>query len=112
MQGGKIGNTSDDKASSTITQEPEQVPETSSTNRNLILRLRSTSPSNSQKVHWTTDTVDNEHMGKKKSKCCCVYRKPKSFNESSSSDSECETGHCQGHVEKRQKPIEPKKKSP
>lgn len=39
-------------------------------------------------------------MDKKKSKCCCVYVKPKKFGESSSEDEdECE--HCSGHVEKK-----------
>lgn len=26
-----------------------------------------------KKVTWTEDTVDNEHMGKKKSKICCIF---------------------------------------
>lgn len=42
-------------------------------------------------------------MDKKKSKCCCVYVKPKVFGESSSeSEDECE--HCFGHVELKKKP--------
>ncbi|CAE8610593.1 unnamed protein product [Polarella glacialis] len=35
-------------------------------------------------VQWTEDTIDNEHMGKKKSKKCCIYTKPRAFGESSS----------------------------
>ncbi|ETA55725.1 hypothetical protein VCUG_02843 [Vavraia culicis subsp. floridensis] len=27
-----------------------------------------------RRVTFTPDTVDNEHMGKKKSKCCCIYK--------------------------------------
>ena len=50
-------------------------------------------------VSWATDTVDNEHMNKKKSKCCCIYVKPKKFGESdtesSEGDDDCE--HCPGH---------------
>lgn len=39
-------------------------------------------------------------MGKKKSKCCCIYKKPRTFGESSSeSEDECE--NCYGHVEHR-----------
>ncbi|KAL7636012.1 UNVERIFIED_CONTAM: hypothetical protein RMT77_013830 [Armadillidium vulgare] len=72
-----------------------------------VVRLKLNKNEERKKVKWTNDTVDNEHMGKKKSKCCCVYVRPKAFNESSSeddSDGECE--HCSGHVEKRkQKPI-------
>ena len=30
-----------------------------------------------KKVTWTEDTVDNEHMGKKKSNICCIYHRPK-----------------------------------
>ena len=33
----------------------------------LHLKLRR--PKNDKKVKWTTETVDNEHMNKKKSKC-------------------------------------------
>lgn len=59
-------------------------------------------PKPDRKVQWSTETVDNEHMNKKKSKCCCIYEKPRKFGESSSeedSDDECE--HCKGHVEKK-----------
>ena len=41
-------------------------------------------------------------MNKKKSKCCCIYVKPKKFGESdteSSEDDECE--HCPGHKKKQ-----------
>jgi protein phosphatase 1 regulatory subunit 11 len=55
---------------------------------------------NSKKVVFTDDTVDNEHLNRKKSKCCCIYEKPKQFDESESeSDGECE--NCYGHKDKR-----------
>lgn len=84
----------------------------------VVLTLRK--PKSSKKVEWTQDTVDNEHMGRKKSKCtshyyhslhvynkivscfftgCCVYRKPHQFGESSSESEDDECDHCQGHVE-------------
>lgn len=45
-------------------------------------------------------------MDKKKSKCCCVYVKPRVFGESSSeSEDECE--HCFGHVEMKKKAHKP-----
>ncbi|VDL68059.1 unnamed protein product [Nippostrongylus brasiliensis] len=50
----------------------------------LVLRL-SREPERPH-VNWSTDTVDNEHMGKKKSKCCCIYKKKKTWQDSSSSD--------------------------
>ena len=41
-------------------------------------------------VKWDENTaIDNEHMGKKSSKVCCIYHKPKQFGESDSED-ECE----------------------
>ncbi|KAK0407371.1 hypothetical protein QR680_019160 [Steinernema hermaphroditum] len=73
---------------------PQQSP--------LVLRLRGAPQEERPRVRWTDDTVDNEGMGKAKSKCCCIYKKPKKWDESSSDDdSDCETGRCRGHVEKR-----------
>ncbi|XP_042857824.1 E3 ubiquitin-protein ligase PPP1R11-like [Penaeus japonicus] len=64
-----------------------------------VVRLKLHKP-RKKKVSWTNDTIDNENMGKKKSKCCCVYVKPHEFDVSSSdTDDECE--HCSGHVEKK-----------
>ncbi|KAF8166173.1 phosphatase inhibitor-domain-containing protein [Pholiota molesta] len=44
------------------------------------------------RVAWDEDVVDNEGAGRKKSKICCIYHKPKRYDESSdeSSDSEGE----------------------
>lgn len=70
-----------------------------------MLRLRR----NDKKVGWSEDTVDNEGMDRKKSKCCCVYKKPMQFGESSSeTDDECE--NCYGHVEVKGKHIKKRKK--
>ncbi|VDD81769.1 unnamed protein product [Mesocestoides corti] len=63
-------------------------------------------------IHWAPGTVDNEFMGKKKSKCCCIYEKPREWDDpsssSSSSDSDDDdsgpskpkkcTEHCRGHT--------------
>ncbi|XP_040165438.1 E3 ubiquitin-protein ligase PPP1R11-like [Anopheles arabiensis] len=87
----------------TILQD-ESVPGTSSSGPQEppVLRLRLQKPRNGKKVQWTNGTVDNEHMNKKKSKCCCIYVKPRAFGESSSeSEDECE--HCFGHVELKKK---------
>ncbi|GLH00689.1 Uncharacterized protein GBIM_06988 [Gryllus bimaculatus] len=78
------------------------VPDTIQDVRTVRLTLRK--PKTRKAVQWTTGTVDNEHLNRKKSKCCCQYTKPKAFDESSSSsssDEECE--HCFGHVEKKKK---------
>ncbi|KAA0154965.1 hypothetical protein FNF27_02957 [Cafeteria roenbergensis] len=40
-----------------------------------------------RRVRWTGETVDNEELGKRSSKICCIYHKPKAFGDSSS-DSE------------------------
>lgn len=57
-----------------------------------------------KKVSWTEDTVDNETLGRKKSKCCCIYQKPREeLDESTDSDSEGECEHCSGHVEAKHK---------
>jgi len=66
----------------------------------VVLTLRK--PKSSKKVVWTEETIDNEHLARKKSKCCCVYRKPHQFGESSS-ESEDECDNCHGHVEMKNK---------
>ena len=51
------------------------------TNQSLRLSLKfkedktkEKSPEKKEKrVTWTEDTIDNEHMGKKKSNICCIY---------------------------------------
>ncbi|WVW84061.1 hypothetical protein I302_106089 [Kwoniella bestiolae CBS 10118] len=51
-----------------------------------VLKLRG-GPLKKQRVVWSDETVDNEGMGKKKSKICCIYHKPKAFDESSDESS-------------------------
>ncbi|CCD63589.1 E3 ubiquitin-protein ligase PPP1R11 [Caenorhabditis elegans] len=104
-----MSHTQQQTASSTETSTVTVPP---SREQNLVLHLspNPAQPSTSERRHvvWATETVDNEGMGKKKSKCCCIYKKPKNWQDSSSdSDSDCETGHCRGHVEHK-KNEEPK----
>ncbi|QDZ25181.1 protein phosphatase inhibitor [Chloropicon primus] len=40
-----------------------------------------------KKIKWSEDTVDNENMGRKKSKKCCIFHKKKRFDESSDESS-------------------------
>ncbi|KAF9328206.1 Type 1 phosphatases regulator ypi1 [Podila minutissima] len=52
-------------------------------------------PSTGRRVQWDEEVVDNEHMGKKKSKICCIFKKQKEFGESSdesSSESDSDSG--------------------
>ncbi|GAB1869323.1 hypothetical protein CAJAP_10402 [Camponotus japonicus] len=69
------------------------------------VRLRLRKPKSNKKVQWTKGTVDNEHLNKKKSKCCCIYEKPKTFGESSSEDSDDECEHCHGHKDAHKKVL-------
>ncbi|XP_077017299.1 E3 ubiquitin-protein ligase PPP1R11 isoform X1 [Tamandua tetradactyla] len=71
----------------TVTTEPE--------NRSLTIKLRKRKPE--KKVEWSSDTVDNEHMGRRSSKCCCIYEKPRAFGESSTESDEEEEEGC-GHA--------------
>ncbi|XP_008824731.2 E3 ubiquitin-protein ligase PPP1R11-like, partial [Nannospalax galili] len=64
-------------------------------NRSLTIKLRKRKPE--KKVEWTSDTVDNEHMGRRSSKCCCIYEKPRAFGESSTESEEEEEEGC-GHT--------------
>ncbi|KAM8901872.1 E3 ubiquitin-protein ligase PPP1R11 isoform 2-T2 [Lycaon pictus] len=64
-------------------------------NRSLTIKLRKRKPE--KKVEWTSDTVDNEHMGRRSSKCCCIYEKPRAFGESSTESDEEEEEGC-GHT--------------
>ncbi|KIK39777.1 hypothetical protein CY34DRAFT_807895 [Suillus luteus UH-Slu-Lm8-n1] len=65
------------------------------------LRLRGEPRKTRQRVAWDEDVIDNEGCGKKKSKICCIYHKPRRFDESSEeessdsdSDSDCQHSNC------------------
>ncbi|XP_058678554.1 E3 ubiquitin-protein ligase PPP1R11 isoform X2 [Ammospiza caudacuta] len=47
----------------TVTESGTAEPE----NRSLTLKLRKRKPD--KKVEWSSDTVDNEHLGRRSSKC-------------------------------------------
>ncbi|KAG4306550.1 hypothetical protein PORY_000538 [Pneumocystis oryctolagi] len=58
-----------------------------------IIRLRG-APSE-RRVRFDETAVDNEGMGKKKSKICCIYHKPREYDESSSdTDTSSESEDC------------------
>ncbi len=85
-----VEETEDDKEDKR-SEGPEQV--------HLTLRA---AEKDGKKVTWTEETVDNEHLGRKKSKCCCIYVKPRRGipgDDESSEDErdgdDCE--HCPGH---------------
>lgn len=83
-------------ATTTITSTPAQpLPDS------LVLRLRgahSPSPSTAsedtteqstgqrRRIQWAEDVVDNEGLGRKKSKVCCIWHKNREVGESSSEE--------------------------
>jgi Protein phosphatase inhibitor len=53
----------------------------------LRLTLSSTRPS----VHWDENVLDNEGLGRKSSKRCCIFHRQRSFGESSTDSSDYDT---------------------
>ena len=84
-------------SSETVTEPKEAESNEPSTTTSPTLKLKLKKPKTEKKVVWTEGTVDNEGLGRKKSKCCCVYVKPKAFGESSSDESDGDCEHCSGH---------------
>ncbi|KAI7157044.1 hypothetical protein KC349_g5917 [Hortaea werneckii] len=64
------------------------------------LRLRAEEtpqqPEPSQHVRWAEDVVDNEGMGKKSSKVCCIYHKPHDGADSSEDSSSSSSSDGEG----------------
>ncbi|XP_050997105.1 E3 ubiquitin-protein ligase PPP1R11-like [Acomys russatus] len=63
-----------------------------------------------KRVEWSRDTVDNEHLGHRSSKCCSVYEKPHVFDESSSESEREDEDNCHvlcawGHEKGRRCPV-------
>lgn len=73
-------NTRESGSSTQTVTEPETSP---------ILRLRPSKRKQRKKplVRWTDDTVDNEHMNKKKTKICCIFHPQREFDDGSSCES-------------------------
>eukprot|EP00933_Yihiella_yeosuensis_P076334 TRINITY_DN86060_c0_g1_i1.p1 TRINITY_DN86060_c0_g1~~TRINITY_DN86060_c0_g1_i1.p1 ORF type:complete len:158 (+),score=29.45 TRINITY_DN86060_c0_g1_i1:99-572(+) len=88
-------------ASSSTTTEA-QANQTSTPILHLLLQPR---PQHS--VTWAQDTVDNEHMNKKKSKKCCIYSKPREFGESSSESEGSDDGAAKPSNWKKKKSFCP-----
>ena len=57
------------------------------TKENLVLHLQPPR----RNITWGEDVVDNEHMNKRKSNLCCIYKKPKRWSESESDSSSCDS---------------------
>ncbi|KAL5333652.1 phosphatase inhibitor-domain-containing protein [Aspergillus crustosus] len=54
-----------------------------------------------RRIRWSADVVDNEGMGKKSSKVCCIYHKARpvgeSSSESESESSDSDSSYSDGH---------------
>lgn len=76
-------------------QTPQEGPAPSAT-----LRLRGVSPATAEasepRVRWAEDVVDNEGLGKKSSKVCCIYHKPKEDGASSDDSSDSSSSDDEG----------------
>lgn len=77
----------------------------------LVLRLRGAHDAGTRRtqtvaaaagrgIRWAEDVVDNEGLGRKSSKVCCIYHKPRAVGESSSeedsSDSDSDSSGGEG----------------
>ena len=60
--------------------------------RHLTLKLRPR-----RRVRWEDGTVDNEELGRKKSKCCCQFHRKRAFDESSDESGDDERGERDPH---------------
>ncbi|KAG2076505.1 hypothetical protein BDR04DRAFT_1089629 [Suillus decipiens] len=87
-----------------LDSQPRSEDDTSQSGSGVLgtLRLRGQPRKARQRVAWDEDVIDNEGCGKKKSKICCIYHKPRRFDESSEeessgsdSDSDCQHSNCQ-----------------
>ncbi|KAF1346370.1 hypothetical protein EJ07DRAFT_144358 [Lizonia empirigonia] len=78
-----------------------------------VLRLRA-EPGERRHIQWAEDVIDNEGMGKKSSKVCCIYHAPREAGESSdesssdsSSDSDSEPDNSTARPSGRSRKPQP-----
>ena len=89
--------------SATQTITPEDTASSRSVSPDpLVLRLRGahgasgTEPRARRRIQWAEDVVDNEGLGRKSSKVCCIYHKTRRFGESSSEEDSSSDGSDSG----------------
>ncbi|KAG0144272.1 hypothetical protein CROQUDRAFT_134482 [Cronartium quercuum f. sp. fusiforme G11] len=84
----------------TMENQDQGTPDASSSQPSLlVLRARPLEPINARqpKVQWGENVIDNEGLGRKKSKVCCIYKKPKAFDESSDESDDDSGSECCRH---------------
>ena len=77
----------------TQTQVEPAVAHVEESNNEVVGTISLTASTNvgtQRQVSFDEGVVDNENLKKKKSKICCIYKKPHDPNLSSDSDSSCE----------------------
>lgn len=84
------GSQSATNGSRTMTIDPTETEEQGSADEedhiHGVLSLTG-EPSTERRVQWDDDVIDNEHLNKKKSKICCIFKRQKEFGESSDESS-------------------------
>ncbi|MDI1487372.1 MAG: Type 1 phosphatases regulator ypi1 [Ramalina farinacea] len=87
-------------SSATRTLRPTRAPNsttptaTQTITSTPVLRLRATAPpeqARRPRIQWAEDVVDNEGLGRKRSKVCCIYHAPHPVGESSSESDSSES---------------------
>lgn len=84
-----------------IQEQPDSSNDTAEVLQ-LTLRARPT-------VRWDEDVVDNEGMGRKSSKRCCIFHKQRDFGESSTDSSDVDSDNDDSESGKSKKIARPKK---
>ncbi|PHH77892.1 hypothetical protein CDD80_95 [Ophiocordyceps camponoti-rufipedis] len=74
-------------SSSTTTTTTTTTQPQSRVDAPRILYLRGGGESSRRTVQWAEDVINNEGLGRKSSKVCCIYHKPKAVDESSDESS-------------------------
>jgi len=77
----------------------------------LRLRAEGEETSQGRRIQWAEDVVDNEGMGKKSSKVCCIYHKPKGKGESSDEDSSSSSSSDESDSEPDLSRAQPKRRA-
>ncbi len=69
-----------------------QVSEAASEAPTLVLQVQPR-----PNIRWTDDTVDNEHLGRRSSKRCCIFHKIKKFGDSDSDETSSDEDKGDAH---------------
>ncbi|GAB0141455.1 hypothetical protein EsHS_00002048 [Epichloe bromicola] len=85
----------------TTTTTEAQTSQSISQGAPRTLRLRGGHNATGRSVQWAEDVVDNEGLGRKSSKVCCIYHKPKGVDESSDESSSSSDSDTDSDAEKR-----------